>query len=204
MKISLEAVGVSTGVHVCGRDHDHQCCTYQHTSIPEEHQTSVKCMYGHEYDLDDGFRSAITDVRDIITRKFYLNLPVVASEQKNNYYYKSHHQLICCYTFQMDWVCDDAWIGPFTQLMHYVGAAIGAIIFGYLSDVYGRYPIFVATNLLVLATGFTLPFCTDMYSFSLNRFLMGSTHAIYFSALYLLGKQEYIYDRELWVIYLKE
>ena len=87
----------------------------------------------------------------------------------------------------MDWVCDDAWIGPFTQNMHYVGGAIGAIINGYLSDAYGRYPIFVVTNLILLATGFTAPFCTDIYSFTLNRFFMGSTKGTYFNALYLLG-----------------
>ena len=48
----------------------------------------------------------------------------------------------------MDWVCDDAWIGPFTQAMFYVGAASGAIIFGYVSDIYGRYPTFVASNMV--------------------------------------------------------
>ena len=48
----------------------------------------------------------------------------------------------------MDWVCDDAWIGPFTQAMFYVGAALGAIIFGYVSDIYGRYPTFVASNMV--------------------------------------------------------
>ena len=51
-------------------------------------------------------------------------------------------------SFKMDWVCDDAWIGPFTQAMFYVGAAIGAIVFGYVSDIYGRYPTFVASNVV--------------------------------------------------------
>ena len=48
----------------------------------------------------------------------------------------------------MDWICDDAWIGPFTQAMFFVGAAIGAIVFGYVSDIYGRYPTFVASNVV--------------------------------------------------------
>jgi len=87
----------------------------------------------------------------------------------------------------MDWVCDDAWIGPFTQAMFYLGAAIGAVIFGYISDIYGRYPTFVASNVVVLATGLTLPYCTEVYSFTLNRILMGSTLAIYFTALYLIA-----------------
>ena len=50
----------------------------------------------------------------------------------------------------MDWICDDAWIGPFTQAMFFVGAAIGAIVFGYVSDIYGRYPTFVASNVVSL------------------------------------------------------
>ena len=48
----------------------------------------------------------------------------------------------------MDWVCDKAWNWPFTQAMFFAGAAIGAIIFGYISDVYGRYPTFVVTNVV--------------------------------------------------------
>ena len=93
-----------------------------------EHEAQVKCMYGYEYDLDGLFHSAITDVRS----KHLLCAPVYLS----------------IIPFKMDWVCDDAWIGPFTQAMFFVGAAIGALVFGYISDIYGRYPTFVASNVV--------------------------------------------------------
>ena len=31
---------------------------------------------------------------------------------------------------QMDWVCGDAWRGPFTQSMAFLGAVVGALVFG--------------------------------------------------------------------------
>ena len=30
----------------------------------------------------------------------------------------------------MDWVCDEAWKGPFTQSMAFLGAVLGALVFG--------------------------------------------------------------------------
>ena len=96
-----------------------------------EHQAQVKCMYGYEYDLDGLFHSAITDVWGTVYNLSFV--PFVYLPE---------------ISFKMDWVCDDAWIGPFTQAMFFLGAAIGAIVFGYISDVYGRYPTFVATNVV--------------------------------------------------------
>ena len=41
---------------------------------------------------------------------------------------------------QMDWVCGDAWRGPFTQSMAFLGAVVGALVFGSMADHFGRYP----------------------------------------------------------------
>jgi MFS family permease len=40
----------------------------------------------------------------------------------------------------MDWVCDDAWKGPFTQAAFMMGSVVGCFIFGVASDKFGRMP----------------------------------------------------------------
>ena len=43
----------------------------------------------------------------------------------------------------MDWVCGDAWRGPFTQSVAFLGAVVGALVFGSMADYFGRYKMFV-------------------------------------------------------------
>ena len=38
----------------------------------------------------------------------------------------------------MDWVCRDAWKGPFTQSIFYAGGVVGTLAFGVVADHYGR------------------------------------------------------------------
>ena len=88
----------------------------------------------------------------------------------------------------MDWVCDDAWKGPFTQSVYFFGSAIGSFMFGILSDLWGRKPIFIVSNAILFLSGVTLPYCQDFYSFTAMRFVMGLVHPTYYFSIYLLGK----------------
>ncbi len=88
----------------------------------------------------------------------------------------------------MNWVCDDAWRGPFTQSTSYVGSAIGTLFFGWLTDRKGRLPSFIVSNIVLMVGGVALPYCTDFYSFTAMRFVMGFVHNTYFLlTIYLLG-----------------
>ena len=94
----------------------------------------------------------------------------------------------------MDWVCDDAWKGPFTQSVYFFGSAIGSFMFGILSDLWGRKPIFIVSNAILFLSGVTLPYCQDFYSFTAMRFVMGLVHPTYYFSIYLLGKGDSMYD----------
>ena len=41
----------------------------------------------------------------------------------------------------MNWVCDDQWKGSFSQSLFNVGATIGTLLFGWISDHYGRFKV---------------------------------------------------------------
>ena len=87
----------------------------------------------------------------------------------------------------MNWVCDNAWKGPFSQSMFFTGAIIGCIIFGWTSDNFGRLPTLLATNLILGVAGICLPLCENMYCFTTVRFLMGLTFNTFFVAMQILG-----------------
>ena len=88
----------------------------------------------------------------------------------------------------MNWVCDDAWKGPFTQSAAFLGAVVGALVFGSMADYLGRYPTFVVTNAVLFISGIVTPFCTDFYSFVLVRFVMGTTFYTFYTLIYVLGE----------------
>ena len=67
------------------------------------------------------------------------------------------------FLLQYDWVCDKDWIPPFTQAMFFVGGAVGNLGFGVISDRFGRYPTFVASNIICMISGIVTPYCADAY-----------------------------------------
>ena len=86
----------------------------------------------------------------------------------------------------MDWVCEDGWIAPFTQAMHFGGSTLGTFLFGFVSDRFGRYPTFVISNIIITLGGLILPLCRDVYSFTVLRFLMGLSYPTFYFSIYLL------------------
>ncbi len=88
---------------------------------------------------------------------------------------------------EMNWVCDDAWKGPFTQAVFFVGSGIGSLSFGVVSDRFGRIVSFVTSNVIAMACGIALPYCKNFYAFAAVRFVTGLTHITYFFSIYLLA-----------------
>ncbi len=87
----------------------------------------------------------------------------------------------------MDWVCDDAWRGPLTQSIFFVGSMFGLLFFGWLGDNYGRLATFLASNSVVVATGIILPYCADFYTFVVVRFIMGLSLPTFYNSIFVLG-----------------
>jgi MFS family permease len=86
----------------------------------------------------------------------------------------------------MDWVCEDGWRAPFTQTMYFVGSFFGCGIFGFISDYIGRFKTFFITNVLLMISGFALPYCYTFETFSTVRFVMGLTFNTFWSSMYVL------------------
>ena len=103
----------------------------------------------------------------------------------------------------MDWVCNDAWRGPFTQTIFSIGALFGCLIFGFLSDKFGRYPTFLVTNVINLVFGIIISYCHNYTSFITVRFFSGLSYPIFFNSLQILGKSNAMFlgtTRQLWML----
>ena len=68
----------------------------------------------------------------------------------------------------------------------------GCLIYGWISDNYGRYPTFLVSNVIVACSGITLPYCQDFHTFAAVRFIMGLNFTTFFTSIYVLGKETVI------------
>ena len=64
----------------------------------------------------------------------------------------------------------------------------GCLIYGWISDNYGRYPTFLVSNIIVACSGIILPYCRDFHTFAALRFVMGLNFTTFFTSIYVLGK----------------
>ncbi|XP_034835712.1 organic cation transporter-like protein [Maniola hyperantus] len=70
-------------------------------------------------------------------------------------------------------VCERTWMASFAQMVLQLGVLIGSVVFGFLSDRYGRKNTFLASIIAVILIGFAASFAPDYITFTILRFLLG-------------------------------
>uniref|UniRef100_A0A1A9VAX6 Major facilitator superfamily (MFS) profile domain-containing protein n=1 Tax=Glossina austeni TaxID=7395 RepID=A0A1A9VAX6_GLOAU len=74
-----------------------------------------------------------------------------------------------------DLTCDRYWLSSLTQSAVMGGIMVGAVVYGILSDKYGRRPIFIAEGVLQLICGMTAALSLNYATYIILRFL----HAVH-------------------------
>ncbi|XP_072933084.1 organic cation transporter protein-like [Epargyreus clarus] len=74
---------------------------------------------------------------------------------------------------EWDLVCKKAWMASFTQMVLQLGVLIGSIMFGFLSDRYGRKITFLVSITSLIILGFGVPFSPNYIVFTVVRFFLG-------------------------------
>ncbi len=100
-------------------------------------------------------------------------------------------------TTQFNWVCDEAWRPSFSQSMFFAGAICGTIIFGWISDHFGRFWTLMLSNINIMIMGIATPFCPDFISYTCLRFLTGLSFPTHYMIMYMLSMNifaEFPYD----------
>ena len=92
---------------------------------------------------------------------------------------------------QMNWVCQDSWVGPFLQSIYYMGSVFGTVFYGWTADMFGRYPSFIAANVILAIGGICLPLCNGIFCFASVRFLMGLNWTAFYGTIMVLGEKHF-------------
>ena len=91
------------------------------------------------------------------------------------------HIMVCVWTIstcQWDLVCDRNVLPEASQMVFNFGVMFGAILFGFLSDRYGRKKSFVAALVIQAVVGCATAFSPDFYLFTALRFIVGALEQV--------------------------
>lgn len=86
-----------------------------------------------------------------------------------------------------NWVCEDDDLGPLTVTIYFLGAVLGAIVFGYAIDNLGRLPTAILSNACGFIGGIACSFCNNFVCFSVARFIVGMAFDACGNAIWILS-----------------
>lgn len=92
------------------------------------------------------------------------------------------------FNFQWNLVCDRAWLRATGDSLFMVGVMLGSMIFGCLSDKFGRRPIFFLSLVIQLVGGILVAVAPEFISYVIFRLIVGSTTSGVFLVAYVIGK----------------
>ena len=87
---------------------------------------------------------------------------------------KTRYQIIQYRTFlQFDLVCDDSILATVASMFIFAGWIIGSVLFGFLSDRYGRKVAFLACVINITVVALAGAFVKSLWLFIVIRFFVG-------------------------------
>ena len=91
--------------------------------------------------------------------------------------------------FQYNLVCDNAFWHATAQALFMVGVLLGSIVFGVLSDMFGRRPIFFFSLVIQVIFGILAGFAPEYFTFVIARIIVGASTSGIFLVGFVIGKQ---------------
>lgn len=86
-------------------------------------------------------------------------------------------------------VCGRAWLRATSDALFMLGVLLGSIIFGQMSDNYGRKPVFFASLVLQVIFGIIAAVSPDYLTYTFSRLIIGSTTSGVFLVAYVLAME---------------
>lgn len=114
------------------------------------------------------------------------NSPTADSVQCHHWVYDTH-KYDSTTVMEWDLVCDKAWLKATSDAIFMAGVLLGSIIFGDLSDRFGRRPIFFISLVIQVIAGVLAGISPDFYSFTFFRMVVGATTSGVFLVAYVIA-----------------
>ncbi|VVC99848.1 unnamed protein product [Leptidea sinapis] len=77
---------------------------------------------------------------------------------------------------ELGWVCEKNSYQAIAQSIYFIGSVFGSLLFGWISDSFGRLPATTVSNMFGCVSGITSIFSTNIIDFSVSRFVMGMAY----------------------------
>lgn len=87
----------------------------------------------------------------------------------------------------MNMVCNRAYMKSTGDSLFMVGIMLGSMLFGELSDRYGRKPTFFIALVVQVVFGLIAAFAPEYWSFTITRLIVGATTQGVFLVAYVIG-----------------
>lgn len=90
---------------------------------------------------------------------------------------------------EWDMVCNKSWMRATSDSMFMLGVLLGSIIFGQLSDKYGRKPIFFASLIIQVIFGVLAGIAPEYITYTISRAIIGATTSGVFLVAYVIAME---------------
>lgn len=90
---------------------------------------------------------------------------------------------------EWDMVCERSWLRATADALFMIGVMLGSIIFGDLSDRYGRKPIFFASLVIQVIFGVLAGIAPEYVTYSIARIIVGATTSGVFLVAYVIAME---------------
>lgn len=119
---------------------------------------------------------------------FASNIPAKLSIQCESYIF-DYSKYKSSTVIEWAMICGRAWMRATADALFMVGVLLGSIIFGQMSDNYGRKPVFFASLVLQVIFGVIAGIAPNYITFTLSRLIIGATTSGVFLVSYVLAME---------------
>ncbi|XP_060648114.1 organic cation transporter-like protein [Drosophila nasuta] len=138
------------------------------------------------YSAQDNCAYYQVDIAD--NGSYYRNPNQTTPQQCTRYIYDQSKYLNSAYT-EFDLVCGRKFLASTSESIFMLGVLLGSIIFGQLSDKYGRKPIFFASLVIQVIFGVVAGIAPEYFTYTIARLIVGATTSGVFLVAYVIAME---------------